>query len=595
MSDERDEIKARISIVDLVGQSIALKRSGKYWKGLCPFHPDKNPSFDVSETTGYYRCRACGENGDIFTWVMKTQNVEFPEALKILAERAGVTLKRIGTREDKSQREVRKAIMEEARAFFTAQLSQSETARAYLEKRGLDEAVAKTWELGYAADIDVALTTHLKKKGLPLQEAKSLFLAEEDSSGGFFDKFRGRLMFPIRDERGELVAFGGRLLGDGVPKYINSGDTPIFRKSRVLYGLYQSKDLVAKSGRAVLVEGYLDVIACHCAGVKTAVASLGTSLTEDHAKLLKRWASEVVVFYDGDAAGKKAAERALSVLNEAGNRVRVALLPTGQDPDTLLRSLGADAVQKAVDQGLSPLEFRLAMLEATLKPDQEDFWTGVVGALAECDAMPAVDAQVARLVHKYHQGRSHEIEEAKLRADVRRARSSLHRDRRRAEPAVPRAFVPDPISARAYVVFHAVLHEPLRAEAWPAILEEGLMDSEAAEQLALALRGKWGEKPPVGAAASWIGGIEDETLRELFSRAEDPRYSASSESLAACVSLLRSDRQRRDAEQLSAIKGEGADLAAIAERLKAAAVENPFWHFDKDPPEKGSGGDAGFL
>ncbi|RYG41951.1 DNA primase, partial [bacterium] len=322
VDDPRDEIRRRVDIVDLVGREVPLKKRGKNWLGLCPFHADKNPSFNVSPETGRYKCFACGAGGDVFTWVMERRNVDFPEALQLLAREANVILpERTGPREPKVDHN---SAMETALAYFREQFERSPLAREYVAGRGMDEATIKTWEMGYAPNVGEALAMYLKRAGISLAVAKEAFLVDEDAGGGYFDKFRGRLMFPIRDERGQLVAFGGRLLTTGHPKYINSGDTPIYRKSRVLYGLNRAREPLGKSRRAVLCEGYLDVIACHRAGVETAVASLGTALAEDQAKLLKRWSDEVVILYDSDDAGRKAALRATDVLVAAGLRVRVA-------------------------------------------------------------------------------------------------------------------------------------------------------------------------------------------------------------------------------------------------------------------------------
>jgi len=380
MAGEIDLVRARIDLVDLISQRVLLRRTGKNWKGLCPFHDDRNPSFTVSRETGRYKCWSCGAGGDAFTWVMETQKVDFPEALRILAQQAGVTLseRQAG---DPGKRTLYEQMMTSAVQFFRNALHRSSDALEYCKSRDLPEAVLDEWEVGYAPDVGEALAIHLQKAGFPLATGKELFLVDQDASGGYFDKFRGRLMFPIRDERGALVALGGRLLGDGVPKYVNSGDTPIFAKRRVLYGMHKAKDAIAKSRRAVLVEGYLDVIACHRAGVHEAVASLGTALGSDHAKLLRRWCEEVVILYDSDPAGQSAAQRAAEVLTDEGLRTRIALIPEGKDPDALLRQGGPAAVQRAASGGVTPLEHRLGQITAA--PTENDFWKAAIIALGE--------------------------------------------------------------------------------------------------------------------------------------------------------------------------------------------------------------------
>lgn len=373
MADDLDELRSRIRLVDLVGQSVSLKRTGKNWTGLCPFHDDKRPSFTVSDETGRYRCWSCGEKGDIFTWVMKTQHIEFGDALRFLAQSIGYDLKGAKS-EDKGLRERMHQANRIALEFFRNEFERSPVAKQYCEHRGLDRQVIEEWELGYAPEVDGALGTLLKKAGIKLSEAKDLFLVDQDPSGGYFDKFRGRLMFPIRSETGQLVAFGGRILGEGHPKYINSSDTMLFRKSRTLYGLNRAKDHLVKDAPAVLCEGYLDVIACHRAGVQTAVASLGTSLTEDHAKLLKRWTSHVTILYDADAAGEKASERAAHILNSAGLTVQVAIMPKGEDPDTLLAKSGPAGVQSIVEAPLSTALYEASRLAEKIGLDKPEAW-----------------------------------------------------------------------------------------------------------------------------------------------------------------------------------------------------------------------------
>ncbi len=402
MADEIGEIRERIDIADLVSSSgIQLRRSGRGFVGLCPFHADKHASLNVTPSMGRYKCFACNESGDIFTWVMKTQNVDFKEALTILAQKAGVTLSgrasATTSAEARSERQTRHAIMEAALTFFRAELGRAETAKSYCANRGLDEATISKWELGYAPAVGEALVAYLKKGGFALPEAKNLFLVDGDPSYGYKDKFVGRLIFPIRNERGDLVAFGGRLLGDGVPKYINSSDTPLYRKSHVLYGLWQARDKIRTARHAILAEGYLDVIACHSAGLTQTLASLGTSLAEEQAKLLKHWADTATILYDGDGAGLKAADRAAEILGSAGIAVKIATLPPGDDPDTVLRREGPAGVEKAAGVTQTPLEFRVAQLEGRLATTDPAFWAELYELLAAAPTELELMRQVERL------------------------------------------------------------------------------------------------------------------------------------------------------------------------------------------------------
>lgn len=381
MGDERDEIRRKVDIVDLVSSRVQLKRTGKTYIGLCPFHDDKRPSFSVMPESGRYKCWSCGASGDVFNWVMETQKVEFPEALRVLAAQAGVTLSRTpGKKIDTGYA----AAMADALDFFLAQMRQSAEAQAYCDNRGLTADVRDRWEIGFAPEIGDALARTLQKKGHSLGQCEEIFLVKRDPGGGFFDQFRGRMMVPIRDERGALVAYGGRAISAGqIPKYVNSSETPLFHKGHLLFGMDKAKETIAKRRAAVLAEGYLDVVACHQAGVTQAVASLGTSLTDDQVKLLKRWCDHVVVMYDGDTAGQNATERAADMLESGGLTVGVAMLEEGEDPDTMLRKHGAASVQAAVAKAVPALDFRAALLRKRHQPTEPDYWSRVTQLLAK--------------------------------------------------------------------------------------------------------------------------------------------------------------------------------------------------------------------
>lgn len=515
--DVLEEIRQRVSIVDLVSQRVALKQKGKVWKGLCPFHEDRNPSFDVSPEIGRYRCWACGEKGDIFNWVMKTQNVEFGEALRILARQAGVELK-ASNPEAASQRERRVNAMQAAQRFFVQALQQSAEAKAYLERRGLDEETVRLWGLGYAPDIGEALASRLSREGFSLAECRELFLVDQDAGGGYYDRFRGRLMFPIRDERGELVAFGGRVLGDAHPKYINSGDTPIYKKSRVLYGLDRAKNAIVEMKSVVLVEGYLDVIACHLAGQTNAVASLGTSLTDEQGQLLKRWTQKAVVLYDADNAGQKAAVRALEILQPFGFDIRFALMPQGQDPDTLLRQSGPAAVRAAVTQGLSPLEYRIRTTELEHTPEDSDFWREIIAALAESDSLPEVERWTAEIAVRYLPSRDKAGAEAQIRQQVQAVRRAKSRGAKPSEAKGAVAIsVQDSWHPLEKSLIRGFCQEATRSQAWKAIVAIEDWPTKSGSELANAIRIAFAERAPSGPPVEWLHEVDPESLRDRLS------------------------------------------------------------------------------
>lgn len=569
MADERDEVRSRIDIVDLVSrEGIRLRKVGKNYTGLCPFHPDKRPSFYVTPETGRYKCWSCGEAGDVFTWVMKRQNVDFVEALRTLAKEAGVTLSR--SPEPNSQRHVHEAAMAEALAFFRDQFERSTVAQEYCAKRGLDPATLAAWEIGYAPDVGEALAVRLKRAGLSLAESRSLFLVDQDAQGGFFDKFRGRLIFPIRDEKGGLVAFGGRLLGDGHPKYINSGDTPLYRKSRVLYGMHRAREVLSKERRAVLVEGYLDVIACHRAGVTGALASLGTALAEEHAKLLRRWCDEVTILYDSDEAGQKAAARSVEVLRAEGLRVRVALMPPGDDPDTLLRTQGAESVQRAVREGLSPLDYRIQAIERRLAPEQEEFWAEVVDALAEARDELELARHVDRLAPRYPGIRDVTRAEKALRQLVtrtRRRRVARGEPNERPVTIVEHRVIRESLTAAEMVVFRAFLSEEFRRTAWVFARATQLFETRVGVELSQAIGSAFASGPPEGPPSAWLDRIEPDELRQSLSDILlDPRGERLSETFVSdSVVLLRERFERRQTQQM---RQEGADPNEVFQRIR---------------------------
>lgn len=527
MAGDIDDVRVRINIVDLVSQRVQLKKTGKNYQGLCPFHEDKRPSFSVNPLLGRYRCWSCGEHGDIFTWVMKTQGLDFPEALEMLAKQAGVELaKTPGVKRDKTEKALQLEIMEEALSFFRDQLAKSSTGQEYLASRSIDAAAVKEWELGYAPNVGEALAIHLQKKGYTLAVCRTLFLVEEDSSGGFFDKFRGRLMFPIRDERGELVAFGGRILGDGHPKYINSSDTPLYRKGRVLYGMNIAVTAIAKSKprRAVLCEGYLDVIACHRAGVKGAVASLGTALSEDHAKMLGRWCDEVVILYDADGPGQKAAERAIEILKPTKLQIRVALMPSGDDPDTLLRKQGPAAVEAAVENATQPTEFKIDQLIAAHPEKNQTFWNVVVETLVEAPSIMEIERHVERLVSRF----AGVEDQLYIRESVRKQVIQRRKAQRRPTGAT---FAPANVFAVAELqpaeatLIAALATMGLRTIAHEALVLPELFISEAGRAFSAAFQEAFGENPPTGEPSVWMSQLPED-MQDLVAQCEsDGRFS----------------------------------------------------------------------
>jgi len=365
-SADLDEIRARSDIVEVVSQYVALKRTGKNFKGLCPFHAEKTPSFTVNPSLQRWRCFGCGLYGDVFDFIMRIENVTFVEAARVLAERLGLEFHTSGSASDQGQKDRREQILQVnqlAAQFFRDMLKRYPLPQRVLQQRGVSPETQQRFGIGYAPPEWAALTNLIKAKKIPLTIAAEAGLIVQGENGEYYDRFRDRLMFPIWDRQGRVVAFGGRAMGDAIPKYLNSPETPLFRKSRTIYALHLAKERMMAERTALLLEGYMDVVAAHQAGFTHAVASMGTSLTEEQIGILSRLVSRVIVVYDSDSAGIEAAKRAAEILQQHNMEVLVARLPDGEDPDSLLRRLGAPALQECIDKAEPLTAFLLHNLQ----------------------------------------------------------------------------------------------------------------------------------------------------------------------------------------------------------------------------------------
>jgi DNA primase len=351
-----ERVKQQADIVRVVGEYVRLKKTGKDFSGLCPFHQEKTPSFTVSPIKQIFYCFGCGKGGDIFNFVMEMERCEFPDALRLVAEKCGISIPKpkASSPAERTQSSVRTMLVEmhrEAQTFFVKQLqgtAEGKLACAYLEDRGLDKPTIERFGIGYAPSGGDLLLRHLKSKYEKLLAESGLVSRGE--SGRMFDRFRRRITFPIANEAGKIVAFGCRAMGDDQPKYLNSPETPIYSKSNVLYHLDRAKEALRRSDFAVLVEGYMDAIAVARAGISNVVASCGTSLAEPQIKLLGRFTKRVIVNYDPDTAGQAATERSIAILLEQDFEVRVLALPGKADPDKFIREQGADAYMKLLKE-----------------------------------------------------------------------------------------------------------------------------------------------------------------------------------------------------------------------------------------------------
>ncbi|MDN5345215.1 MAG: primase [Clostridia bacterium] len=372
-----DEVKDRVDIVDIIGGYVRLKKSGRNYVGLCPFHNEKTPSFTVSPDKQVFYCFGCGTGGDVLAFLMKQDGLSFPEAVQALAARAGIHLAGAAeSPEARRQREWKERLYglgAIAASFYYRLLMRHQVAapaRAYLQRRGVKGETARAFELGYAPEAPAALVNYLRRQGYTPREIDQAGLSASRPPLGTVDRFRGRLMFPIKDSHGRVIGFGGRTLGEGQPKYLNSPETVLFHKGRHLYGLHLALPGIRRQKQAILVEGYMDMIAAWQHGIDNVVASLGTALTPEQARELKKYAREVIIAYDADTAGEAATLRGLDILAAAGLQVRVLQLPEGKDPDEFLAARGAAAFQKLVAASQGLMEFRINKAVAAYDPTQ---------------------------------------------------------------------------------------------------------------------------------------------------------------------------------------------------------------------------------
>ena len=354
------KIKEQNDIVDVISERIKLKRTGRNYIGLCPFHNEKSPSFTVSQDKQIYKCFGCGEAGNVISYIMKDRNVTFPDAARILAERANITIE-MDNEESNVQKDMYNKMYKinvEAARYFYGNLRKDKKAEAYFVNRGISETTMKKFGLGFSFDKWDGLLLYLKKKGYSELDLLNIGLIIKSPKGSYYDRFRNRIMFPVFDYKGSVIGFGGRVLDDSKPKYLNSPETPLFHKGLHLYGL----NFVIKNNKSrtvIIVEGYMDCISLHQYGFSNVVASLGTALTINQAKILKKYVDKVIISYDADFAGQAATLKGLETLRNEGFDLRVLVVPKGKDPDEYIKNNGKQAFQKLVDDALPIIDYRI--------------------------------------------------------------------------------------------------------------------------------------------------------------------------------------------------------------------------------------------
>ncbi len=458
------ELSDRNPIEDVVGEYVNFtKRSGQNLFGLCPFHSEKTPSFSVSPSKQIYHCFGCGKGGSVINFIMEIENLGFADAVAFLARRAGMQLPEQQEDRRSRQRERMYALNRDAARFFYGCLAEPEGAAAveYMQRRGISPGTARRFGLGCAPDSWSELTDAMRAQGYTEQELWDAGLAKRGKNGGCYDAFRGRLMFPVIDVRGQVIVFSGRILGEGEPKYLNTPETLVFSKSHNLFGLNLAKK--SKSGYIILVEGNIDVVSLHQAGFDNAVASLGTSLTPEQARLLSRYKQEVVIAYDADEAGRKASQRAIGILEKLELKVRVLTVRGAKDPDEFIKAKGADAFRNLLSESENHVEYRLAQVRSQYDLETAEgklgYLKGASGVIAELPDAAAREVYAMQAAEQC--GVSTQAVLGEVRQLRRRRISAARRKAQREEQRVSGSRQPKDRSIRYRDPLHAAAEEGL--------------------------------------------------------------------------------------------------------------------------------------
>lgn len=418
-SEDVEQIRDRVDLVEVIGGHTQLRKAGRIFKGLCPFHQEKTPSFTVDPDKGLYFCFGCGAGGDVFTFTQQVEGLSFGEAAERLAASAGVQIRYAGSKDDGGSRSALVAANEAAAEFFHQTLlstPKSDNARKYLEARGFSSDDAREWQLGFAPGGKDVLYRHLLSRNFKSSQIVEAGLGVVGEGGEHRDRFRSRLVFPVRDISGQVVGFGARALADETPKYLNSPETPVYRKARILYGMDRARKEMINSGSAVVTEGYTDVIALSKVGVRNAVATCGTALSEEHLALTKRFCDRIILAFDADAAGSLASERAFGIHSGMGLEVLVAPLPHGKDPADVALSEGGEAVAKLFEEAVPLMRF---VLQAEISRQRLDTPEGKAKAVrAAADILSWEPRQIARGEHAFWVARRLGVEESAVQTEI---------------------------------------------------------------------------------------------------------------------------------------------------------------------------------
>ena len=435
-----EDIRARCDIETIIQSYVTLRKTGTNEKGLCPFHSERTPSFTVYPATQSFYCFGCGAGGDVITFIMKIENLDYRGAVEFLAEKAGITLPAWDGESLTREGVPRKRILEmnlEAARFYRSMLFDEKIGAPgreyFFEKRRLSVSTVRHFGLGYAPPYGSMTMQHMKSRGFTEEELREGYFCGKNERG-YYDYFRGRVMFPIIDVSGNVIAFGGRVLGDEKPKYLNTSDTPAFKKSRNLFALNYAKNHCENG--FILCEGYMDVIAMHAAGFENAVAGLGTAFGDEQARILKKYSESVTLCYDSDEAGQKATARTIPILEKAGLTVRMLRLPDGKDPDEFIRKNGADAFRAVIEGSRSKFDYVLDTVRGKYRLDDTEEKLRAVGEV--CRYIAGIQSQVERDLYVARAAQAFSVDPKSIRGDVeaQKRRNTRANDKKRREELI---------------------------------------------------------------------------------------------------------------------------------------------------------------
>jgi DNA primase len=567
-----DHLRHRSDIVEVIGEYVSLKKKGQNYVGLCPFHEEKTPSFVVSLQKQIFHCFGCGKGGNVFTFLMEKEGLSFIEAAERLAKRYGVELPRRPVSEAWEQKNAQRqrlfSINQWASEYYQEVLYSSlgRAALDYLRKRGLEEVTVKRFSLGFAAVGWDGLSRELTGKGVTEAELISLGLAQKSQRGGLTDRFRNRVMFPIMNEAGQTVGFGGRVMDDGQPKYLNSPETPLFEKGRVLYGLNLARGAVRSQDQIILMEGYMDVIAAHQYGVTHSVASLGTALTQEQARQCARYTYHVLLCFDSDAAGESAALRGIEILEAQGCKIGMIQIPEAKDPDEILRKQGKEAFVELTQKAISGFEYKF---NKNMEKFDSDHMTGKIQIIqAMIPDLARVDSPVTRQSYVTMMSERLLFPEDAILSEL--LSFQKHRKTEPAQSKNLRSLPMDQALERARrLVFKRILTDE---QAFAAVREAGgaeLFGDRLARQLYLTLDALLQAGYQISRGEDLVALLDQEDLREYLTALllEEDEPGDEAQWFRDCLTVLRKDVFERglrlSMEQLAQYEKQGNVSAAV--------------------------------